>query len=391
MYRLPRLARYVLVPRMLSTACEAGWCAASDGDAATVPLDEKLARGISRQAERLILGSSDEARRDSFAFAVELLNRNRAGRKIDGPDFNVKLARIEKAARPNAATLRLDTERLAIGRPGRYHRQSLQAEPVHHLRATKGDFTAREWAVAVDHVQVERGKLSARFWTAPVLFDSHIMTRYLQRSVTERGERIIDLVDAGLPLASLYRACALTADGRRFHAWDVALPAPGGVLCGGTELVDCGALAYKFLLGHRASGWGIDAEVASTTLQMTVSVRTFLTDETLSAEQVAVLTQLRRWLAANEAEIRAKPNFAYGWSGADQALEQEALVDSFRPLCQAVQQAFTSWRRQLREDGYYDIDFDAVARNYIVAEWQRGQVGHDLLGRYMKTDLDRPA
>jgi hypothetical protein len=357
---------------------------------ADVPLDEKLARGLTRQAERAVFATSDEARRESFAFARDLLNRNRDGRKIDGTGFNVPLARIGKTARENAATLRLETNRLAIGRPGSYRRQSLQPESIHHLRASKGDFVAREWAVAIDTIRVERGHMSARFWTAPVFFDNHIMTRYLQRGAGECGERIIDLVDAGLPLAGLYRACALTADGRRFHPWDVALPAPGGVLCGGTELVDCAALAYRFLLGHRAAGWGIDAEVASTTLQMTVSLRTYLSDETLSSGQMAMAIELRRWFAAHEAQLRAAPHLAYGWPSTAPDDGQAALVEAFRPLALAVQEEFTSWRRDLRKDGYFDIRFDALAKDYIVTEWQQRVAGPDLLTRYMKTDAEQP-
>jgi hypothetical protein len=355
-----------------------------------VPLDEKLARGMTRQAERVVFATSDEARRESFAFARLLLDRNREGRKIDGPGFNVTLARIGKTAQDNAATLRLDTGRFAIGRPGIYHRQSLQPESIHHLRASKNDFVAREWSVAIDNIRVERGNMAARFWTAPVFFDNHIMTRYLQRGTGERGERIIELVDAGLPLAGLYRACALTADGKRFHPWDVALPAPGGVLCGGTELVDCAALAYRFLLGHRPAGWGIDAEVASTTLQMTVSLRTYLSDETLSSGQTAVAVELRRWFAAHEGQLRAAPHLAFGWPSTVLDDRQAALVEAFRPLALAVQNEFTSWRRDLRKDGYFDIRFDALAKDYIVPEWQRRAVGLDLLTRYMKTDMEQP-
>jgi hypothetical protein len=353
-----------------------------------VSVDEKLARGLTRQAERVVFATSDDARRESFAFARSLLDRNREGRKIDSAGFNVPLARIGKTARENAATLRLETERFAIGHPGIYRRQSLQPESIHHLRASKGDFVAREWAVAIDNIRVERGHMSARFWTAPVFFDNHIMTRYLQRGTGESGERIIDLVDAGLPLAGLYRACALTADGTRFHPWDVALPAPGGVLCGGTELVDCAALAYRFLLGHRAAGWGIDAEVASTTLQMTVSLRTYLSDETLSSGQMAMAIELRRWFAAHEAQLRAAPHLAYGWPSTAPDKGQAALVEAFRPLALAVQNEFTSWRRDLRKDGYFDIKFDALAKDYIVAEWKQRSVGLDLLTRYMKTDME---
>jgi hypothetical protein len=355
-----------------------------------VPLDEKLARGLTRQAERLVFASSDEARRESFAFARALLDRNREDRKINSPGFNVKLAQLARAAQKNAATLRLEARRFTIGHPGIYHRQSLQPEQVHHLRANKGDFVAREWTVAVDHICVEHGIMAAQFWTAPVFFDNHIMARYLQRGTGEHGERIIDLVDAGLPLAGLYRACALTADGSRFHACDVVLPAPGGVLCGGTELVDCATLAYRFLLGQRANGKGIEAEVASTTLQMTVSLRTYLSDETLSSEQMAVAVELRRWFANHETQLRAAPHLAFGWPSTVLTKEQTALVDAFRPLCQAVQETFTSWRRDLRKDGYFDIRFDALAKDYIVKEWQRREVGLDLLTRYMKTDMKRP-
>jgi hypothetical protein len=365
------------------------WYLTVDKDNFSVAVDEKLARGLTRQAERAIFATSDEARRESFAFARALLDRNREDRKIDGPGFNVPLARLAKAAQENAATLRLDVERFAIGHPGVYHRLSLQPEQIHHLRASKADFVAREWAVAVDNIQVQRGNMTARFWTAPVFFDNHIMTRYLQRGTGECGERIIDLVEAGLPLAGLYRACALTADGSRFHTLDVALPAPGGVLCGGTELVDCAALAYRFLLGHRRAGWGIDAEVAATTLQMTVSLRTYLSDETLSSGQMAVAIELRRWFAAHEAQLRAAPQLAYGWPAMALSDQQTALVEAFRPLATSVQHEFTSWRRDLQKDGYSNIKFDALAKDYIVPEWRRGSVGLDLLTRYMKTDMER--
>ena len=48
-----------------------------------------------------------------------------------------------------------------------------------------------------------------------------------------------------------------------------------------------------------------------------------------------------------------------------------------------------AWR-DLRKDGYFDIRFDALAKDYIVAEWQRRSVGLDLLTRYMKTDMESP-
>jgi hypothetical protein len=348
-----------------------------------VPADEKLSRGLARQAERVILGSSDEARRQSFDFAMDLLRRNSSGRKIDAPSFNVPLARIAKSSETNAATIHLEARRLGVTKTGLYHRQSLKAEDVRHLRDEQKIFVAREWAVAMDQIGVQRGGMSAAFWTAPVFFGNHIVTRYLQRNRAAGGERIIELVTSGLPLAVLARECALTTDRSRFHAWDIVLPAPGGVLCGGTELVDCSALAYKFVLGHRAAGWGLDAVTEASSLHMVISIRTYLADETLSAGQTAVVTDLRRWCAAHDGALWD------AWRSGAPMEEQTALIESFRPYCLDVQEHFSSWRRELRQGGYYDLDFEGIAKACRIPEWVSRSVGTELLSRHMRVPLNR--
>jgi hypothetical protein len=104
---------------------------------------------------------------------------------------------------------------------------------------------------------------------------------------------------------------------------------------------------------------------------------------------MAVAIELRRWFAAHEAALRAAPHLAYGWPGTVLTARQTALVDAFRPLALAVQDEFHGWRRGLRDDGYFDINFDELAKHYIVEEWQTRQVGPDLLSRYMKTATSR--
>jgi hypothetical protein len=346
--------------------------------------DDKLARGLTRQIERLVARSSNEARQKTFHFALDLLKRKLDGRKIDGPAFNVPLAALMKIVANNPANLSVVTDRLTLGRPGFFHRTSLQTETVGHLRAANGSFRQNEWAIAVDEVQGRRGDMSAHLWAAPVLFDTHFVTRYLQRTEVDAAERAIDLVETTLPLAVLIRDSAIVEGGSHFAPWDVALPAPGGVLCGGTELVDCPALAYKFKMGHREAGWGMDVIAMSITLQMAVSVRTYLPEEVLSSGQFSAVMMLRQWYHENRDRILANPRVALGWGEERPDASRLRLMSDLRLIYGEVQQQFRSWRRNLEREGYFTIDFEALSADYKVPEWSRGEVDPDLIDRYLK-------
>jgi hypothetical protein len=346
--------------------------------------DDKLARGLTRQIERLVARSSNEARQRTFHFAADLLRRKLEGRRIDGPAFNVPLAALMKVVANNPANLSVVADRLTLGRPGFFHRTSLQTETVGHLRAGDAGFRQNEWAIAVDEVQGRRGDMSAYLWAAPVLFDTHFVTRYLQRTEVDAAERAIDLVETTLPLAVLIRDSAIVEGGSHFAPWDVALPAPGGVLCGGTELVDCAALAYKFKMGHREAGWGMDVIAMSITLQMAVSVRTYLPEEVLSSGQFSVVTVLRQWYHDNRAKILENPRAALGWGDEKPDPSRLRLMNDLRSIYTEVQQQFQSWRRNLEREGYFSINFETISAGYKVPEWYNGEVDPDLIDRYLK-------
>jgi hypothetical protein len=347
--------------------------------------DDKLARGLTRQIERLVARSSNEPRQQTFHFALDLLKRKLDGRKIDGPAFNVPLAALMKIVANNPANLSVVTDRLTLGRPGFFHRTSLQTETVGHLRAANGNFRQNEWAIAIDEVQARHGDMSARLWAAPVLFDTHFVTRYLQRTEAEGAERAIDLVETTLPLAVLVRDSALAGGGSHFQPLDVALPAPGGVLCGGTELVDCAALAYKFKMGRRETNWGMDVIAMPTTLQVAISIRTYLPEEILSSGQFSAVTTLRQWYHKHRDEIMTDPRAGLGWGDEPVNANRVRLINELRVLYEEVQQHFNSWRHNLEREGYFSIDFQAVAAEHKVPEWWKRQIAADLIDRYLKS------
>jgi len=345
--------------------------------------DDKLARGLTRQIERLIARSSNEARRQTFQFALGLLKRKMNRQKVDGPAFNVPLAALVKAVAGNPTNLSVVADRLTLGRPGVFHRTSLQTETIGHLRGANGSFQQNEWSIAIDEVQASRGGMSAHLWAAPVLFDPHFVMRYLQRTEVDAAERAIDLVETTLPLAVLVRQSAILGGGSHFVAWDVVLPAPGGVLCGGTELVDCAALAYKFKMGNRQAGWGMDVTAMSITLQMAVSVRTYLPEEVLTSGQSAIVSALRQWYHKHRDQILANPRTALGWDDDKPDPARFRLIEELREIYREVQEQFQSWRHNLEREGYFGIDFESIAGNYKVPEWTKGEVDEGLIDRYL--------
>ncbi len=341
--------------------------------------DEKLARGLAREVERHLLRAEDPVRHLGFSLATELLDRNRAGRKIDSGVFNPALVRLARAARDVPTTLRTEQTRLRLGQPGCYRRLALQREPVEHFRAAEPDFTTPEWTVPVDQIVVERGAVMARFWTAPVLFDPHLIMRYLGRGGAGRQEKITHLIDSALPLATLYRSRAFHA-GNSFRPADVVLPAPGGVLCGGTELVCCAALAHRFTAGRHANDWTVNLIAEPTTLHPVAALRTYIDDALLTPDQRRIAAALRDWMATHEAALRADPLAAYGWEdSAGRHTTSTALLAAFEPLHTAAQAAFTTWQRTLERDGYHTRDFRAIALAHEVPGWRQQRADPELL------------
>ena len=350
-------------------------------------MDQKLARGMARQIGRELERTGGPARRDSFLFAMGLLCRNGSGRRIDGPAFNVPLARLVKAARDNPATLRVEFERLRLGKPGVLHRQSLKREDVRHFR-DGSEFVAREWSVAIDHIRVERGRVSFWFWTPPILFDHHFVERYIERGGVARGERIAALVDGGLALASLYRACAARLEERTYETLDIALPAPGGAVLGGVELIECPSFGERFYSAVSEGEHVLQFFEIPLTLHVAASLRTFMDDALLDPEQQEAVAEVRRWAEAHDHELRRDPLAAFAW-GDDEGIREidPGLVESFRPICEMVQERFDGWRRRLFAEGYREVDFEALFRRFVREPPDGGKIDPELLLRHMHYDL----
>lgn len=374
-------------------------------------VDPTIARGMARESGKNIARLGDRARENSFYFALMLMRRNELGWKLDGPVFNVALSKVVKNAQENAATLRFDSEKLRLGQNGLFHRQSLQIEEIKHFRGLNQNYSEKEWVVAVDHISVQKGWMKGLFWTPSILFGNHIVTRYLERgsisidktnqttvsaelskpyligSNTQKiSERIAALVDSGLPLAALFRACSISPKGDRFFSFDIALPAPGGVLCGGTEMIQSRPIGDKFLIGKKDSQWGIHSTTDPFSLHMTASLRTYMDNNYLDRAQLNILDEIRQWSQTHEQSIRQDPLGAYGWSDENGWKEiKSEIVESFRPLCMRVQENFSGWRRSLKKEGYYEIDFLKLAETYRVQE-NKSQFDQQNLADQMKLD-----
>ncbi len=351
-------------------------------------LDGTLARGIARQTARQVGETSNAPRQRAFLFAKNLVTRLADGRKIDGSAFNVGLAALMKAVTDNPSNLSVVIERLKLGRPGIFHRIALETEAVGHFRHLTPEFARAELAVTVDDIQADRGGMSAHLWTAPVLFDTHFLKRHLQRSRAARAtaSQAISQIHETLPLAVLIRDAAMLSR-EAFTPCDAVIPTSEGVMCGGAELVNCEAFAYKIQMGRRETGWGLDVELMPTTLQMAVCVRTFLSYDTLSDAQTNAVSALHQWYSQNRERILAEPRTALGWTR-ERSRNREALLAEFRQVYSGVLAHFRSWNRQVSADKYADIDWRSIAANYPVPEVAAGlkSVGAETIARYLQAD-----
>ncbi len=351
-------------------------------------LDGTLAKGIARQTARQVAQASHEPRQRAFLFARGLLNRLLDGRKVDSSAFNVGLAALMKVVKDNPVNLSIVTERLKLGHPGVFHRIALETEAVGHFRYLTPEFAREELAVVVDDIRAERGGMSAHFWTAPVLFDTHFLKRHLQRSraVNATASQAIDQIHETLPLAILIRDAAMMSR-EAFTPCDAVIPTNEGVMCGGAELVNCEAFAYKIRIGRKGTGWGLDAEVMPTTLQMAICIRTFLSHDSLSDAQTNAVTALHQWYFQSRERILAEPRTALGWAK-ERSRNREVLLTEFRQVYSGVLAQFRSWNRQVSTDRYADIDWQSIAANYPVPEFAAGlkSVGAKTIARYLKVD-----
>lgn len=353
-------------------------------------IDPKLARGLARVAGRDLDRGGARARSEDFHFALELvMRRDLRGRRIGAPTFNVPLARVLKEAAANPATLRAESVRMRLGTPGVLHRQSLAREEVLHFRGGGREHAEREWAILVDHVRVDRGSPSCMFWTPPVLFGHHLVERWIERAGDERAARVAALLDGTLPLAAVWLSAAARAGGGSVFAFDVALPAPGGALLGGIEIVSCPPLTERFRSGPGADGeTDIHCILDPVHLTPVVSVRTYVDDALLGPGQRRAVAAVADWWSSNSAAIRGDPLAAYGWTDTEGWRQPDSgMVDSFAAAAEGIQRNFQSWRRTLVDEGYFDVDFASLRGRFATTPPEGGKMDPGMLARHMRVEL----
>ena len=271
-------------------------------------LDEKLARGFARQVSRRWQVAGRGVRAANFLLAQSLVTMSSRGGKVGNPAFNVALQRHLQAPQDFSATPVFVTARSGTSTRGGVLSHSLVARDILHLRGNGRHFLSAEWTFALDHIWCQHGRVGMEFYTPPLLAEQHLVERWVERTGREQAESLAEAITLALPLALLHLDVARR--GREVQALDVAIPAEGGALLGGVELVVApeveDGLQYDWLRkvgGAKTGSISFLAPSDEGDLLAVISLRTFLDDGLLTEEQRKHLDRARAWSDAHAVEL----------------------------------------------------------------------------------------
>jgi hypothetical protein len=328
-------------------------------------MDDKLARGYSRQVGRKWQTAGRGVRAANFMFAQELVSGLPGHGKIAEPAFNVALTRHMNAAGDLSATPVRRHTRAKMGAAGGMLAYSLIARDVLHLRGNCSHFSLPEWTFALDQVLCDHGRISMEFSTPPVIAEQHLVERWVQRTGRTDAGGLAEAASAALPVALLYLAVARS--GRGVRAMDIAIPAAGGAFLGGVELVVAKDVEEGFrcdwrqkTVGKKFAGLSFCTPPGGVDLLAVASLRTFVDGDLLSTEQQRHLGRLQAWMNEHRSALDV-----IGASGRNPDADSPEVRD-FAPLADVAQEQFVSWRRRLQEQGFDSLDFSALR-----ADWRR--------------------
>jgi hypothetical protein len=218
----------------------------------TGSVDPKIARGLARNLGSCYAHNSSAVRKITLDFAIRLMAENYYGQKrIDPAWFNVAMAQALNAAKSNPATLYIEQERMRLPRNGHMQVRSIRRSKSLHI--SDGEYETEDWVVSVDDLRVNKGYFNGRFWTAKALIDHHVLIRYMERGHVRDLPTVSRLIDDAVLLCGLYDVFAIIRPGQErgeVHLCDVVIPAPGGAICGGIEVLAAPAFRDALELGY---------------------------------------------------------------------------------------------------------------------------------------------
>jgi hypothetical protein len=229
-----------------------------------------------------------------------------------------------------------------------------------HLRNSDEEFDEAGYHVRIDVIRAEARRIHIRKWDAPVFVSGHVVRRYIERAIEDRGvydtaiksdiaRHLAREIDRAVMAACLWTHRDLVGQDLTTNSYDIACPAEGGAIVGSLSRSTASG-AYGKPINARIGKNGpntLDWTPPPDDEVIVAHLRTFMDSQILDRHQDSALEALADWHRRHAPMADALPEMVWRSPWVDYSddllTEMNEIMNDLDPIIIAARKAFGHW------------------------------------------------